>query len=64
MKDDLLHTIDEEMEALLYSVEILIEPLESGSTNHFEDDELYIAIRDVNPEEQTKDVSDSSDNIT
>jgi hypothetical protein len=61
LRDDLLYITTEELEALLHSIEIQTEPLESGSTNHFEDDELYIAVREVIPDEQTEGTLGSSD---
>jgi hypothetical protein len=63
MKDDLLHITNEEIEALLHSVEIqsISEPPESGSTNHFEDEELYMAVREVIPDNQIE--SDLEDTI-
>ena len=51
LRDDLLQIITEEIEVLLYSIEIQTKNLESGNMNYFEDNELYITIREVIPDE-------------
>ena len=50
LRDNLLQIITKEIEVLLYSIEIQTEPLESGNINYFEDNKLYITIREVIPD--------------
>lgn len=62
IKDDLLHITTKEIEVLLHLVQIQTsdsELPESGSTNYFEDEELYIAVREVNPDRLEYDSEDT-----